>query len=74
MTVRETPSTEGIGGIEVARAAAGAPRALASPRRLPAPKDWPLGAILAAQIGILIAAIALWELAADTGVLDAFFW
>lgn len=43
-------------------------------RRLPIQRDWPLWAILAAQAGILLALIALWELAAATGVLDAFFW
>jgi NitT/TauT family transport system permease protein len=37
-------------------------------------KDWPPWAILAAQIGILVGVIGLWELAADFGVIDAFFW
>jgi NitT/TauT family transport system permease protein len=43
-------------------------------RRLPVHKDWPTWAILATQIGILAAAIALWEIGARTGVVDAFFW
>ncbi len=43
-------------------------------RRLPVQKDWPLWAIIAAQLGIFIGLIALWELAADTGAIDGFFW
>lgn len=43
-------------------------------RRLPVQKDWPLWAIIAAQIGIFVGLIALWELAADTGWIDGFFW
>jgi NitT/TauT family transport system permease protein len=43
-------------------------------RRLPVQKDWPAWAILAAQVGILVAAIASWQVAADAGMIDAFFW
>jgi NitT/TauT family transport system permease protein len=43
-------------------------------RRLPAQKDWTGWAILAVQIGILIGAVAAWEIAARTGAIDAFFW
>jgi NitT/TauT family transport system permease protein len=43
-------------------------------RRLPVQKDWPLWAIVAAQIGILLGIIALWQVSADLGWLDAFFW
>jgi NitT/TauT family transport system permease protein len=43
-------------------------------RRLPVQKDWPLWAIVAAQIGILVGIIALWQVSADLGWLDAFFW
>ncbi len=43
-------------------------------RRLPVQKDWPAWAILTVQIGILIGAIAAWEIAARTGAIDAFFW
>jgi len=43
-------------------------------RRLPVHKDWPLWAIVAAQIGILLGIIALWQVSADLGWLDAFFW
>jgi NitT/TauT family transport system permease protein len=43
-------------------------------RRLPVQRAWPNWAILAVQIGILIGAVAAWEIAARTGVIDAFFW
>ena len=43
-------------------------------RRLPVQKDWPLWAIVAVQIGILVGAIALWQAAADHGWIDGFFW
>jgi NitT/TauT family transport system permease protein len=43
-------------------------------RRLPVQKDWPLWAIIATQIGILAGVIALWQVAADRGWIDGFFW
>jgi NitT/TauT family transport system permease protein len=43
-------------------------------RRLPVQKDWPTWAIIATQVGILIGIIGAWEVAARTGLLDAFFW
>jgi len=43
-------------------------------RRLPVQKDWPTWAIVATQVGVLIAIIAAWEVAATTGLLNAFFW
>ena len=43
-------------------------------RRLPVQKDWPTWAIVTTQIGVLIAIIAAWEIAATTGLLNAFFW
>jgi NitT/TauT family transport system permease protein len=43
-------------------------------RRLPVQRDWPPWAILAAQIGILVGVIGLWETAALRGWIDAFFW
>jgi NitT/TauT family transport system permease protein len=49
-------------------------RAGAGPRRLPVQKDWPSAAILAVQLGILVGIIALWEIGAATGIIDAFFW
>jgi NitT/TauT family transport system permease protein len=43
-------------------------------RRLPAQKDWPTWALVAAQIGIFVGAVGLWEIGARTGFVDAFFW
>jgi NitT/TauT family transport system permease protein len=43
-------------------------------RRLPVQKDWPLWAIIATQVGILVGIIALWEIGARTGFVDGFFW
>jgi NitT/TauT family transport system permease protein len=43
-------------------------------RRLPVQREWPAWAILAAQIGILVGVIGLWETAATRGWIDAFFW
>jgi NitT/TauT family transport system permease protein len=53
----------------------GAGQARAKPaRRLPVQKDWPAWVIISMQVGILVGALALWEIGADTGVIDAFFW
>jgi NitT/TauT family transport system permease protein len=43
-------------------------------RRLPVQKDWPAWTIISAQVGILVAIIGGWEIAARTGTLNAFFW
>jgi NitT/TauT family transport system permease protein len=43
-------------------------------RRLPVPKDWPTWALVAAQVGILVGTVSLWEIAARAGWMDAFFW
>jgi NitT/TauT family transport system permease protein len=43
-------------------------------RKLPVQRDWPAWVILAVQIGILIVAITLWEVGANAGWIDAFFW
>ena len=37
-------------------------------------EDWPFWIILAVQAGILIGAIAFWQVAADRGWIDGFFW
>jgi NitT/TauT family transport system permease protein len=47
---------------------------IARARRLPVQRDWPPIAILAVQIGVLVAIVAAWEIGADTGYVDAFFW
>jgi NitT/TauT family transport system permease protein len=43
-------------------------------RKLPVQKAWSPALIFAAQIGILAALIALWEVAADFKIIDPFFW
>jgi NitT/TauT family transport system permease protein len=43
-------------------------------RKLPVQRDWPAWVILAVQIGILVGAVALWEVGANAGWVDAFFW
>ena len=37
-------------------------------------KDWPTWALVTAQIGILVGMLALWEIGARAGWIDAFFW
>jgi NitT/TauT family transport system permease protein len=37
-------------------------------------KEWPVFAIVAVQIGILVALIAAWEAGAAAGFIDKFFW
>jgi NitT/TauT family transport system permease protein len=43
-------------------------------RKLPVQRDWPAWIILAVQIGILVGVVTLWEVGADAGWIDAFFW
>jgi NitT/TauT family transport system permease protein len=43
-------------------------------RRLPVQRLWPTWMIVATQVGILVAIIAIWEIGADAGFIDAFFW
>jgi NitT/TauT family transport system permease protein len=64
-----------MGSPDAAQAAAANNPTTARPvRRLPVQKDWPGWAILVAQFGVLIGAVAAWEIAARTGAIDAFFW
>ena len=75
MTVPHTSTAKGAAAWSAAATAPAAGTAAARPvRRLPVHKDWPAGAIVATQIGILVVIIALWEIAADLGWIDAFFW
>src|SRR5258708_22398659 len=77
MTVQDSPTIASsigtVGAIELARPRAGAakPRPI---RRLPVQKDWPTWALLATQIGILLGAIAFWEIGARAGWIHSFFW
>ncbi|HTV37270.1 MAG TPA: ABC transporter permease, partial [Xanthobacteraceae bacterium] len=70
MTAQETTR----GSVKLDAASTPRTRPLKKIRRLPVQKDWPLWAIVGVQVGILIAAIALWQLAADRGWIDGFFW
>ncbi len=76
MTVQDTTPAVGamasLGRVQ-AKPEAAKPRARAV-RRLPVQKDWPTWALIAAQIGILAGVIALWEIGARAGWIDAFFW
>jgi NitT/TauT family transport system permease protein len=72
MAVQDTACAAGLQRPE---AAEGAPGEAARPmRRLPVQKDWPLWAIVAAQIGILVGIVGLWEIGARAGWIDGFFW
>ena len=70
----DAPNVDLLAAVRPERTAFASKLPRQSGRRLPVQRDWPFWAILAVQIGILVAVIALWELAAATGVLDAFFW
>ena len=76
MTVQDTTPTVGAMA-SIARVQA-KPEAAKPParavRRLPVQKDWPTWALIATQIGILAGVIALWEIGARAGWIDAFFW
>lgn len=72
MTVQDTSRLQGL-DLAASQPAARGPT-IRPVRHLPEQKDWPFWAILAAQIGILIGAIALWQEGADRGWIDGFFW
>jgi len=72
MTVQDTSRLQGL---DLTASQPAARSQTARPvRHLPEQKDWPFWAIFAAQIGILIGAIALWQEGADRGWIDGFFW
>jgi NitT/TauT family transport system permease protein len=50
------------------------PRPAPAKRRLPVERDWPTFVIVAVQIAILVGIVALWEVGANTGFIDKFFW
>jgi NitT/TauT family transport system permease protein len=61
-------------GLDLTQESAPVSRRKRPVRRLPARKDWPLWAIIAAQVAILAGVIALWQAAADHNWIDGFFW
>ena len=73
-TIQETSRIAGVGRDAARTEPARSVRPARKIRRLPVQKDWPLWAIVTTQIGILVAIIALWQVAADRGFIDGFFW
>jgi NitT/TauT family transport system permease protein len=74
MTIEHTPSATGLIKAAPAVAQQTARTARRVARRLPVQRDWPTWVIVAVQAGILVGIVALWEVAANYGVIDAFFW
>jgi NitT/TauT family transport system permease protein len=73
MAMQDTTELHGITGLDLASKAPPKPAAW-QVRRLPVQKDWPAWTIVSTQAGILVGIIALWEVCARTGAIDAFFW
>jgi NitT/TauT family transport system permease protein len=76
MAVQDTTELYAMAIVDRAeKAPVAKPKSSARPvRRLPVQKDWPTWAIIATQVSILVGVIAFWEFAADTGLLNGFFW
>jgi NitT/TauT family transport system permease protein len=72
MTVQDSPTV--AAGIELTPPRAGVTKKARPIRRLPVQKDWPTWALVVTQVGILVGAIAFWEIGASYGWIDAFFW
>jgi NitT/TauT family transport system permease protein len=73
MTIQQTSAAD-IVDKAVAPPMARTAAAAAAPRKLPVQRDWPIWAILVVQVGILVGIIAFWEIGAQTGFVDKFFW
>src|SRR5262245_62845738 len=73
MSVQDTPTVGAMARLDRAQPKPEAARP-AAVRRLPVQQDWPTWALIAAQIGILVAALSLWELGARSDWTDAFSW
>jgi len=74
MTVHDGSTAGALAEIRFAEQTGGAKPGARAIRRLPVQKDWPLRALVAAQVGILIGVLSMWEIGARTGWIDAFFW
>ena len=75
MAVQDTPSIGALADIGLAQPKSPATKpAGRTVRRLPVQKAWPTWALVTAQAGILLGALALWEVSARAGWIDAFFW
>jgi NitT/TauT family transport system permease protein len=73
MSVQDTPTVGAMARLDRVEPKLEAARP-AAVRRLPVQKDWPTWALIAAQIGILVGVLSLWEISARAGWIDAFFW
>ena len=74
MTVQDLSGASDLGaGVDLARPQP-SPKPKKALRRLPVQKQWPLWAIVAVQVGILVGAIGLWQASADYRWIDGFFW
>jgi NitT/TauT family transport system permease protein len=73
MSVQDTPTVGAMARLDRVEPKLEAARP-AAVRRLPVQKDWPTWALIAAQIGILVGVLSLWEIGARAGWIDAFFW
>ena len=74
MAIEHTPPASGFLKAAAARAQQAGRVTGRAVRRLPVQRDWPAWVIVSVQIGILAAIVALWELGAQFGAIDAFFW
>ena len=73
-TLQDTPRMAGIAGLDTTPAAPAKTASTKPVRRLPVQKDWPMWAIVATQVGMLVCLIGAWDTAATTGLISAFFW
>ncbi|MBV9969620.1 MAG: ABC transporter permease [Xanthobacteraceae bacterium] len=69
--VKEMPWT--VAADQPERAAARVSRAKPV-RKLPVQRDWPAWVIVAVQAGVLVTIVTLWEVGANLGWIDSFFW
>ena len=74
MVIEHTPPASGFAKWATARAQDGGRAAKRVVRRLPVQRDWPTWAIVSVQIGVLAGIVALWEVGATLGAINAFFW
>jgi NitT/TauT family transport system permease protein len=75
MAVQDSSTLGEMARLELAQGDSAPVSAAAKPaRRLPVQRDWPAWALIAAQVGILVGGLSLWEIGARTGWIDAFFW
>lgn len=73
MTAKISTVAPSLIGVRTSRdPGSGKPRRLV--RRLPTRRVWPTWVLVSCQVGIFIGFIAFWQLSADMGWIDAFFW